>query len=157
MENVNFKAGDVIISQGEDGDTAFVIVNGSVEVVIGEGPNAKVVAILNQGDVFGEMSLLAPGPRSATVKAVTDTDCTVTSYDAFMTSIRENPETAIAFMSTLVERLRKMNAMLAKLDAKRGLVGVLLDYISSAELDDPSVSEEERDRRRAVHEMPILW
>ena len=60
-------------------------------------------------------------------------------------------------MSTLVERLRKMNDMLANLDAKRGMMGVLLDYISSAELDDPSLSQEERDRRQAVYDMPMLW
>ena len=157
MEYASFTAGDIIISQGEDGDTAFVITKGSVEVIVGEGAKAKVVATLNKGDVFGEMSLLAPGPRSATIKATTDTECTVTSYDAFMTSIRENPETAIAFMSTLVQRLRKMNDMLSALDAKRGLMGVLFDYISSAELDDPTISQEERDRRRAVYDMPMLW
>src|SRR5205807_8037724 len=51
---------------------SFLIVSGSVEVTIGEGTKAKFVGTLDAGDVFGEMSLIDPGPRSATVKAVTE-------------------------------------------------------------------------------------
>jgi len=40
MDTVRFKTGDVILSEGEDGDSAYLIVNGSVEVVIGEGTKA---------------------------------------------------------------------------------------------------------------------
>ena len=77
MQTVKFNAGDTILSEGEDGDTAFLIVSGSVEVSVGEGARAKTVGTLIAGDVFGEMSLIEPGPRSATVKAVTDTECLV--------------------------------------------------------------------------------
>ena len=75
MQTVKFNAGDTILSEGEAGDTAFLIVAGSVEVSIGEGAKAKSVGTLDAGEVFGEMSLIEPGPRSATVKAVTDTEC----------------------------------------------------------------------------------
>ena len=73
MQNVQFKAGDVILSEGEEGNSAFLITAGSVEVIIGEGKKAKTVATLGEGAIFGEMSLLEPGPRSATIKAVTYT------------------------------------------------------------------------------------
>jgi CRP-like cAMP-binding protein len=148
MEKARFTAGDVILSEGEDGNSAYLIVSGSVEVIVGEGAKAKTVATLKDGEVFGEMSLLEPGPRSATVRAVTDTECAVTSYDDFMASIRQNPEQAIEFMKTLVLRLRKMNEMMASLDpGKRGLVNVFRDWLTSLDPTDETLSEEERERR----------
>jgi CRP-like cAMP-binding protein len=119
MQNIQFKAGDVILSEGEEGNSAFLITAGSVEVIIGEGKKAKTVATLGEGTVFGEMSLLEPGPRSATIKALTDTECAVTSYDDFMASIQSDPEQAIMFMKTLVLRLRQMNEVMGKMDPQR--------------------------------------
>src|SRR4249920_1066150 len=100
MQTIKFNAGETILSEGEAGDTAFLIVAGSVEVSIGEGAKAKTVGTLAGVDVFGEMSLIEPGPRSATVKAVTDTECIVTTYDEFIASIQANPERAVEFMKT---------------------------------------------------------
>jgi len=73
MQKQTFKAGDTIIAEGEEGKTAFLIVSGSVEVIIGEGSKSRVLATLGAGEVFGEMCLIEPGPRSATVKATADT------------------------------------------------------------------------------------
>lgn len=70
MHTVRFKAGDTIVSEGAEGKTAYLIVSGSVEVSIGQGAKAKVLGTLNAGEVFGEMCLIEPGPRSATVKPV---------------------------------------------------------------------------------------
>ena len=50
MQNVSFKAGDTIIVEGDDGDTAFFIVSGSVEVIIGQGANARAVDTLQTGE-----------------------------------------------------------------------------------------------------------
>lgn len=134
MKTVFFNAGDTILSQGEDGDTAFLIINGSVEVILGKGAQTRSVGTLDSGDVFGEMSLIEPGPRSATVKAVTDTECIVTSYDEFIVSIQENPERSVAFMKTLVRRLRHMNELLASIDpGKNGLRELLRDWQDSYE------------------------
>jgi|GEM_PF-667397 CRP-like cAMP-binding protein len=119
MELVKFKAGDVILNEGDEGNSAFLINEGSVEVSVGEGKKSKIVANLRKGEIFGEMSLLESGPRSATIKAVTDTECTVTSYDDFISSIHENPEQAILFMKTLVLRLRQMNEVMGQMDPQR--------------------------------------
>ena len=70
MRNVSFKAGDTIIVEGDEGDTAFFIVSGSVEVIVGQGAKARAVGMLQTGEVFGEMCLIEPGPRSATVRAI---------------------------------------------------------------------------------------
>jgi CRP/FNR family transcriptional regulator, cyclic AMP receptor protein len=132
MDSVAFKAGDTIISEGAEGKTAYLIVSGSVEVSVGHGATAKVLATLSAGEVFGEMCLIEPGPRSATVKAAADTKCVATSFDEFIASIQEDPQQAVQFMKTLVRRLRQMNERLASADpGKRGLRQILLDWEKS--------------------------
>jgi CRP/FNR family transcriptional regulator, cyclic AMP receptor protein len=128
MQNVAFKAGDTIISEGDEGDTAFFIVSGAVGVVVGRGANARTVGRLETGEVFGEMSLIEPGPRSATVTAACDTECLAASYQDFIAAIEENPERAVGFMKTLVRRLRKMNELLeSATPERRGFRAMLLD------------------------------
>lgn len=112
MQTVAYKAGDTIISEGDEGDTAFFIVTGSVEVLIGQGAKARVVGALTTGEVFGEMCLIDPGPRSATVKAVDDVECLAATYEEFIEAIELHPERAVGFMKTLVRRLRQMNELL---------------------------------------------
>ena len=112
MQKVAFKAGETIIREGDEGDTAFFIVSGSVDVAVGHGDRAQTVGRLETGEVFGEMSLIDPGPRSATVTAVCDTECLAASYRDFVAAIEDNPERAVGFMKTLVRRLRKMNELL---------------------------------------------
>ena len=113
MQTVKLRAGDTIISEGDDGNTAFLIVSGSVQVSVGKEPKAKLVATLTAGDVFGEMSLIEPGPRSATVKAVTDAECLATTYDEFIPLMQNDPWRAITFMGSLVRKLREMNNLLS--------------------------------------------
>ena len=126
MQSVAFKAGDAIIREGEEGDTAFFVVSGSVEVLVGKG--GRRVMTLEAGEVFGEMSLIEPGPRSATIVAQTDVECLEMSYDEFIGSLEDNPERAVAFMKTLVRRLRQMNELLEKIDPnRRGLRGIVSD------------------------------
>ena len=60
----------------------------------------------------------------------------MTSHEKFLVTLRENPEEALAFMKTLVLRLRKMNEMMAAIDPKRGLMGIVWDWISAADLED---------------------
>jgi CRP/FNR family transcriptional regulator, cyclic AMP receptor protein len=128
MQNVAFKAGDTIICEGDEGDTAFFIVSGAVDVVVGRGASARTVGRLETGEVFGEMCLIEPGPRSATVKAACDTECLSASYQEFIASIEANPERAVGFMKTLVRRLRKMNELLEYASPeRRGFRAMLLD------------------------------
>lgn len=116
MQSVSFETGDIIIAEGEDGETAFLISSGQVEVSIGQGAGAKVVATLGPGEVFGEMSLVEPGPRSATVRALTDTICTVTTYDQFMGAAQTDLNSAMTLMKTLVRRQRQSSQHVASMN-----------------------------------------
>jgi CRP-like cAMP-binding protein len=90
-----------------------------VKVTVGEGAKARNLAELGAGDVFGEMSLIDPGPRSATVKALTDTECVATTHDELMGSIQEHPDWALKFMKTFVRRLRHMNELVTTMQPAR--------------------------------------
>ena len=133
MQKVAFKAGDTIIREGDDGDTAFFIVSGAVDVAVGRGAQTQTVGRLQTGEVFGEMALIDPGPRSATVTAACETECLAASYQDFVSAIEENPERAVGFMKTLVRRLRKMNELLERGNPEgRGFREMLLDCQPSA-------------------------
>jgi CRP/FNR family cyclic AMP-dependent transcriptional regulator len=128
MQKVAFKAKETIIREGDEGDTAFFIVSGAVDVAVGRGANPRIVGRLETGEVFGEMSLIEPGPRSATVTAVCDTECLAASYQDFLAAIEENPERAVGFMKTLVRRLRKMNELLESANPEgQGFRAMLLE------------------------------
>ena len=117
MQTITFKAGDTIVHEGDEGDTGFLIATGSVEVLIGEV--GRRVGTLNAGEVFGEMCLIDPGPRSATVRALTDVECLETSYQEFLKSIEVRPDQALAFTKTLVQRLRQTNQLIEAIDPNR--------------------------------------
>ena len=132
-----FTAGEKILSQGEEGDSAFQILEGEVEIKVGEGKKEKTLGTLCEGEIFGEMSLIDPGPRSATVVAKTDTKCAVTSYDEFTGALQDDPERAAEFMKTLVRRLRHMNEKMMGMDPKRrGLFGLIREWQDTADLEE---------------------
>jgi CRP/FNR family transcriptional regulator, cyclic AMP receptor protein len=143
MQSVTFKVGETIIREGDEGATAFFIVTGSVDVCIGEGNRTKTVGALGPGEVFGEMCLIEPGPRSATIKATTDVECLAASYEEFIAAIEDYPERAVGFMKTLVRRLRQMNDLLENASPeRRGLRGVIRELQKCAEPSklDPEVA-----------------
>lgn len=143
MQSVSFNAGQVILSEGQYGDRAYLIRNGVAKVTVSTRSGPKQVAKLDTGAVFGEMCLVEPGPRSASVTAITNVECLEMTYDEFLTSISEDPKQAIVFMQTLVQRLRQSNEMLAKLDPnKRGIGGMLADLRNKVALDSMDFSDE---------------
>ena len=64
--------GEFIVKEGESGDYMFVIIEGKVKVLLRRGKKEIVLATLEKGNFFGEMSLFGGNPRSASVQALTD-------------------------------------------------------------------------------------
>jgi CRP/FNR family transcriptional regulator, cyclic AMP receptor protein len=159
METVRFKAGDTILSANDIGDTAFLIVSGSVAVTIGAGHNAKTVGTFGVGEVFGEMSLIEPGKRTATVKALTDTECVETTYEQFVASIEQNPQAALAFMKTLVRRIRHMNELMATMDpGKRSLRQMVGEWRKTADpAEFPGRDETEHERFELMSQLQRMF
>ncbi len=109
----SFKAGDAIVHEKDQPAGFFVVAAGKVEVVRGAaGGKPQVLATLGPGEFFGEMALFEGQARSATVRALEDTEClAMTGWD-FRAELSTDAEIAMAVLETVVRRLREVEARL---------------------------------------------
>jgi ATP:ADP antiporter, AAA family len=102
LESQDAQAGDRIIERDEIGSEMYIIVTGRLRVHIGD----DTLAELSERDIFGEMSLLDPGPRSASVTALTDTHLLKLDRDVLAELMVEHVEVSQAIIRVLTNRLR---------------------------------------------------
>ena len=100
-DEVDLRAGKVLIREGERGREFFVLVRGEVEV----RRKGRKIATLGPGSFFGEMALLSKAPRAATVTAVTPIDVLVISDRAFLGLLDKMPELWLKVARALAERV----------------------------------------------------
>lgn len=115
-ERQNIPAGTVLVSQGEAGDAAYVVLAGEADalVTIGDGSTIRVGGI-PAGTLLGEVALLADVPRTATVKAVTDMTVLRLGSDLFFELVREFPAVGVSVMRELARRLDRSTTLLQQL------------------------------------------
>jgi len=100
-----YDPGEVIFRQGDDGDCAYFVREGAVEVVQYADGNENVVAKLAHGEMFGEMALVNSAPRNATVRAVSKTTLALLGKQNFMTMLNLMPHTQEDVMKTVKDRV----------------------------------------------------
>gem|GEM_PF-1797294 len=98
---VIFKEEDIIISEGEIGDSLFILIDGEVQVEA----KSKVIARLSKGSYFGEIAIIADIQRTATVKAISNTITLKLSADSFKEFILEHPSVSLSLMKEMTLRL----------------------------------------------------
>jgi nitrite reductase/ring-hydroxylating ferredoxin subunit len=109
-----FKAGDLIVEEGRNGNGAYVVLSGKVEVVRGlQGDNPAVLTTLGPGEPFGEMALLGDWPRTASVRAVEESECLGMDRWIFLAHLAKEPKLALAMLQILARRLAQMDQRLA--------------------------------------------
>ena len=101
VDDIEVEPGEVVVEEGVPGRDSFIVVSGRAEVSL----RGKVIARLEPGDFFGEMSLLTHRLRTATVTAVTPMQLLVVELRNFM-GLLEVGGVAKAMLRTVVERLR---------------------------------------------------
>lgn len=101
-----FVDGDLIAVEGESGDTTYVVVDGEVDVAAG----GRTLAVRGAGDVIGEMAVISTRPRVASLRAKSRVRVLEIHRPAFEAILRERPETALALMRVLCERLAPYDA-----------------------------------------------
>jgi serine phosphatase RsbU (regulator of sigma subunit) len=99
--------GEILFRDGDEGEALFVVVEGLLDVLMGEGtPDERVVAQRKQGEYVGEMSLLLPGgKRTAAVRAALKTRLLVLTRPDFESLVQRRPGLLIAIAQVLSERL----------------------------------------------------
>lgn len=107
IRRISFGIGERIIRQGDEGDSFYIIKEGRVKIV---HPNGRILAELNDGDYFGEMSLMTGEQRKATVIALTDVECYVVSKDSFERLIQDNEALITEVSKRLIERQASIDA-----------------------------------------------
>lgn len=105
-EIVDFQAGDVLMTEGEPGHEFYVIIDGEVGVTSG----GQTLAKLGPGTYVGEQALLDPGPRTATVTALGDTQAVLLSSREFYAAIDDVPGLSRKLLAGLAKRLRETTA-----------------------------------------------
>ena len=104
----DYKAGDVIFSEGDAAHELFVIQSGEVEIRLGN----RALETLPQYSIFGEMALIDANPRSATAVAASDVKLVPVTEKQFLFLISNTPHFALNVMRIMARRLRAMNKSL---------------------------------------------
>ena len=107
LDIVRFKAGEMVFSYGDPGDSLFVIREGEVEVFFKDDTGGRIVLeTARSGDFFGELSLLDNGPRTASVVAVRATEALRVDRGDLDHLLRLHPEAALELLTAMGRRMR---------------------------------------------------
>lgn len=106
----------LIVREGDPGETFYIILKGSVAVVHGAGDGKEtILSILKDGEFFGEMTILDSSLRSASIRTLVDVEVGVIRRDDFVDLLGRSPTIGRSLVIELSERLRAANALLATL------------------------------------------
>lgn len=108
-----FQPGEAIVEEGHTGNGLYVVVRGRVEVVKAEGTDhAQTLATLGAGEPFGELALLGEWKRTATVRAVEETECLGIDRWLFLAHLQRQPALAVKMLQFVAQRLVETDARL---------------------------------------------
>ncbi len=115
-ERLTFAPQQKVVSQGDVGDAAYVVVSGEADVIIETPDGPLKVATLTKNAVVGEIAILCDVPRTATVVANTQLETLKITKDLFFRLISEFPTMAVEIMRELATRLELTNLQVAELN-----------------------------------------
>ena len=116
LEPVTFPRAHVIFAEGELGDRLYIVLSGKVKIGR-RSPDGRenLLAVFGPSDMFGELSIFDPGPRTSTATTVTEVRAVTMDRTALREWIAKRPEIAEQLLRVIARRLRRTNNMLADL------------------------------------------
>lgn len=138
VTQVHLPAGEMLFSEGEMGDKAYVIKEGQIEIVKSSGGRTVRLAVRQPGDVIGEMSLLEAAPRMASGIARTDSELLAISHRQLDHLLNTSPSAARAMLFTISARYRSTELLLRQSE-KMAQLGTLTAGIAH-EINNPSAA-----------------
>jgi CRP-like cAMP-binding protein len=125
------KEGEVLFNEGDRGEIMYLIREGKIKITKGKGAEEKTLAVLKEGDFFGEMAIIDGSPRSAGAVAVTPVSLLVIDKESFKEKLSENPLIEYV-LETLSRRLRTADEQIRLLTIKSEERRVLAHIITRA-------------------------
>ena len=116
MDEIRLPRGQALFSEGDPGDRLYVVTQGKIK--LGRtAPDGRenLLAVLGPGEMFGELSLFDPGPRTATATAVTAATLSALGHHDLQAWLQGRPEVAGGLLAALARRLRRTNEAMADL------------------------------------------
>ncbi len=135
---VSLRAGEILMSQGDPGDAAYVVIKGEFEIQKQSGPSLIKIDMRKPGEIVGEMALLSNAPRSATVVALTDSETLCISQEAFEELLSTSPSATMAVLRWVMVRLGQ-NESLVHQQEKMAALGTLSAGLAH-ELNNPAAA-----------------
>ncbi|MAF48157.1 MAG: cyclic nucleotide-binding domain-containing protein [Rhodospirillales bacterium] len=113
MDQKQYTAGECIFEENADGDTAFLLASGVIEISRIVDGEDTVLGQIEAGQIFGEMALITDQPRTATARAKQDSVCFLVPQEAFQSEL----DSSSALMKSLVINLiRHIRSLMDQLD-----------------------------------------
>jgi CRP/FNR family transcriptional regulator, cyclic AMP receptor protein len=111
LQPVDFAPGHVIFAEGEPGDLLYIVISGKVK--IGQrcrDGRENLLSIMGPSDMFGELSIFDPGPRTSSATTITEVWAVLMDRDALRAWMADRPEIAERLLRVLARRLRRTNS-----------------------------------------------
>ena len=137
-EHFTYGAGDILMQQGDSGDSAHVVLSGGFEIQKQSGQSLIKIDVRKPGEVIGEMALLSNAPRSATVVATCDSETLCISQEAFENLLSTNPSATMAVLHWVMARLSQNESLLHQQE-KMAALGTMSAGLAH-ELNNPAAA-----------------
>ena len=116
LETVRFPRGTTIFNEGEPGDRLYIIIDGKVKLARHSSDGREnLLTIMGPSDMFGELSIFDPGPRTSAAVCVTEVTAASMNSDLLHQWIDDHPDISAQLLRMLARRLRRTNNSLADL------------------------------------------
>jgi CRP/FNR family transcriptional regulator, cyclic AMP receptor protein len=113
IDDEKLDAGQILFQTGEPGDALYIVRTGEIELYIKDTAGQKIVLnVVRPGEMFGELSLLDSGPRSATATALMETELLVLDRDDLLLLFQKKPDAALHMLAAMSSMTRKADQLL---------------------------------------------
>ena len=112
-ETLNYRDGERLFEQGDEGDAAYIVLDGAVDVLVPTDGGEISVAVLGKKEIFGEMAVLCDQPRTTAIAAKGELQVLRLERRAILDMLREFPDISIEFIRVLAGRLETTSRELA--------------------------------------------
>ena len=121
-DRVSYSAGETLFLQGDEADSAYVMISGEADVLVSTTGEPSKVAVLGPNSFVGDMAILCDIPRTATIKANSNMEALRIRKEHVMELINDTPSFALSVLKEIVQRLAKTTKDLS--EAREQIAGL---------------------------------